>query len=152
MIEAGKKLVKTLPTANLQTVEQARYAYLAKVPEHVTEEELLEPVFWSHVASRLPFRTRIEVWAIDGTWFQELVVYDNQAHVAPIGERIRFLQGTPEEAAVPEGFSITHRGPELLWVVDRNSDSKRLHQGASSKADALKWLADYRKAGMKKVA
>lgn len=139
--------IKALPTASLAQADQMRYNYRAKVPEDTTIEALMSDSFWAHVANRLQFGTKIEVIAIEGTWYQEFLVANvgsNWARVVPIIDRVEMIQGVPNES-VPAGYEITHRGPELKYVLDRLSDNKRLKTGFNSKSEAIAWLQNHLK-------
>lgn len=137
--------MKTLPVTNLVQAEQVRYSYRAKVPEDTTEAALADKAFWSHVANRLQFGTKIEILAEEGTWYQELLVVEvgnNWARVAPIMARISLEQAAPDEI-IPSGYEVKWKGPALKYTVERLSDAKRLQTGFASKNEAAKWIAQH---------
>lgn len=105
-------------------------------------EEMLNPLFWSHVAKGLKAWDRIEVRPADGTWWAELIVrvvqpFAVRVHVLRYAE---FRRSTGSEAAeVPAGYEIKNRGRDG-WAVIRTEDKAVLHEKDPSRDHAVAWL------------
>jgi hypothetical protein len=117
-----------------------------------TLEEMLNPLFWSHVAKGLKEWDRIEVRPTDRTWWAELLVRTVQpfmvrVHVLRHAEFGRRGVGT-EAAEVPGGYELRNRGRDG-WAVIRTEDKVVLKEKEPSRELALAWLlASLRSVGL----
>ncbi len=117
-------------------------------PESGTKvEDLLNPGYWTHVASKLVKGSRIEAVDAEGTWFAEFYVKAAnkvEAHVALL--RVCELS-KPVAKIQPDSqpdYMVKHYGGGLYRVL-RASDKEVLKDGIKGKEFAEKWLAEYLK-------
>lgn len=111
-----------------------------------TMEEMQNPAYWSHVASRLRAWDRIEVRPADGTWWAELVV----RVVQPFAVRVHVLrlvkfpdaQRAAAGSDVPPGYVISQRGARG-WTVVRETDNEVLKDKEQTRGHAVAWLDAY---------
>lgn len=113
------------------------------VPEGVSPDDLVTPEFWTHVAGQLRQGHRIEVSAIDGTWWGMLYV----RHASKGEARVQFLQRVDlgDVEALPSAespFEAKWRGPQVRWSVIRKSDGEVIKEHLPEKADALRYIAN----------
>jgi hypothetical protein len=67
---------KVLKIGELQFADVARKVFCVDLDHGTTLEDVLEPKYWRAVTNHLQRGTRIEVSAIDGTVYADLIVYD----------------------------------------------------------------------------
>jgi len=109
-------------------------------------EDTLKPEYWTHVASKMRAKDRIELTAEDGTWFAELFVVAAAANWAKVSV-LRFVElaeakpGT--KSSTPEQFVASWGGPKNLWRVNRKSDKALLKDGFESKELAQAWITEH---------
>lgn len=130
------KRAVVLDEPRMKLAEHERNVYVANAAEGTTVNDVLEPGFWSYVASRLRPYDRIEVRVDTGEWLLELVVLGCDRNWA----RVHVLQKydlEPVETDMPKArkHRVEWKGPQLKWCVIRNSDSEIIFKGLE-KADA----------------
>lgn len=112
----------------------------------VTREDIENPGYWAHVASRLRSKAKIEVHAEDGSFYAEYLVINSDKTWAKV-ICLRFIDlkeiakiTTEQEASIFSGYDIKFRGPRR-WSVVRKSDNAVLQEGMHLEEDARKWLS-----------
>ena len=134
----------------IQLAEYASNRWRVVLEQGTTIDEIKEPKFWAHVASKLrqfdditaieesgAFRADLMVTACQRTWATVVVLGLHKLHE---GEVVAAAQPQPEAE-----FSVGFAGPHHKWRVVRKSDNEVLHKGAQTEAEANTWLSDYRK-------
>lgn len=130
---------RKLPEARFATAEVIRTHYVI-VPEAGTSlEDLLDPIYWSHVARRLRPLDILEVHAEDGSYFAELLVRNtNQLNSAKV-EVLRSKEfGVAEDEE--DEFSVKWKGGHAKYAVIRRRDKAVMQDGFANKEDAATWL------------
>lgn len=137
-VETAPKARK-LPEARFAPAEVMRVRYVIVPEEGTSFEELLEPIYWSHVARRLRALDILEIHPEDGSYFAELLVRG----VGPKGAQVVTLRmkklGEVEDLG--EAFKIQWKGGHLKHAVIRSRDKEVLQGGFANKEDAAAWLA-----------
>ena len=108
-----------------------------------TLDEMLNPLFWAHVAKKLKAWDRIEVRPADGAWWAELIA----RVVQPFAVRVHVLRhvefgvrdGVSTAPEVPAGYELKNRGRDG-WAVIRTEDKAVLREKEPSRDLALAWL------------
>lgn len=139
---------RTLPMARFKQAEHERNIYHVDVEEKITQEDLLYPGFWAHVARQLRPRDRIEAHAEDGAWFAELLVIESGANFAKVAilRHVRLDATVPSESAGSvAGHYVKWRGHVKKWSVLRQADEAVLKEGLTTRGEAIAWLEDYGK-------
>lgn len=133
---------------SLQLAQHRRNVWSIIVQENVGISDILKPEFWAHVAERLKSRDRIEVMAIDNSFYAELFVLNtgNQWAAVDLLVEKRFI--SEEEAGElsvhekAQDFYIKFCGPVAKWCVLRKSDKASMKTQFEVKPEAEKWLLE----------
>ncbi len=139
--------------------EVARPDYRVIVKDlNTTFDDVLRPEYWANVAGlfnkdRWPY-AKIELIWLDGSKYLELLVVD----CGPVHAKVRVLsahdwskltqEDEPESnSEKPQAdYILKHKGMVKKWCIIRTSDNEIISDGHADKADAQKYLDDYRKA------
>ena len=121
--------------------EHKRNVYFITPADGTTLEEVLDPLYWSHVASRFRPTDRVEVHAEDGSFFAELTVREaGRQHATLVPLRVvefEKLKQEPDRA----GFAVQWKGPHLRWCVVRLADDQIVKGECGARDEAMQWLA-----------
>lgn len=136
-----------LSAAQFKSAEYESNPWVAYLEAGHSYEDVLQPIYWASVASRLRPWDTIEVRAADLSYFAELRVVAAGPQWAKVIEVRKVNLIKVEKAAetlIPEGYDLKHRGA-AGWCVVRLEDREILHEKAGSKAEAAQWLAKHLK-------
>ena len=144
-----KKQVSLIPP-DMKLADFARNRFLARPPAGTTLEDLLNPVFWAHVARQFApgGGDIIEVFPMDGAYYAELFVAEcrktglvNQVRLVKLSYTSLSADATVDKPAEPEGaYRIVYRGTEKKHTVTRVADNTIVSEGHATKQDAQKWI------------
>lgn len=135
------KSTPQLHPSRFALAEHKRNLYFVTPADGTTLEQVLQPVFWSHVAARLRPTDRVEVHAEDGTWFAELYVRDaGHLHATLVPLRV-FEFDAAERKATAADHEVHWKGPHHRWAVVRRSDGQLVKTECASREEAQMWLA-----------
>lgn len=142
---------KKLHEADFTLTESAQVFNTVTPPVGTTREDMLQPIFWSHVASRLRPMTEIRAMPKDGAWYGlYLVLYADrtQAKVKELG----FWPVAEQAESVPEtqDYEVKWISPPCKFGVIRKADREPVKDGFASKEDATRWLIQYARTTAKK--
>lgn len=134
----------SLNQSRFKSAEYVRSVWAVTAEEGMRVEDMLKPDYWAHVASSLKPWDKIEVRAEDGAFYAELIVMQASRNWA----KVRVVHQVELNEALPEGTDVDGHivkwsGPHAKWRVIRASDKSVIHEGASSEAEAKKWLDDH---------
>jgi len=118
-----------------------RNVYFITPADGTTLDDVLDPLYWSHVAQRLRPTDLVEVHAEDGSFFAELFVREagrQQATLVPL--RVVEFEKLKQEPS-REGFTAAWKGPHHRWCVVRLADGALIKTECGSKDEAMQWLA-----------
>lgn len=128
-------------TSKLQQAEFVHGYYTVLVPHGIGPADMLKPITWAHLASRLKPNDRILVECEDGTWEWNLKVLDVQAMsvlVKPTAEPASFIDA--DELADPD-YTIEWFGADK-WCVQRNADKAIIFRGLLNRQQAAAKLGE----------
>ncbi len=136
---------KKLNEADFTLTEAAQVFNTVSPPAGTTREDMLSPVFWSHVAGKLRPMTEIRAMPKDGAWYAlYLVLYADRTQ-AKVKE-LSFWQINDNIAAAPDDdFYVKWISPPVKFGVVRKADKECVKDGFASKEDAHKWLVQYQR-------
>lgn len=130
--------------SRMLTAEYSRQDFVANAEVAHTVEDLLQPSYWSHMASQLNAYDHIEVRADDGSWVVELLVTEVGKNYAKVIVRHKYdLVGALEPAAISVAHEVKFMGPQKKHVVIRLSDGQSIKEGISKREEAEAWLKEY---------
>jgi hypothetical protein len=137
----------SLNAARFKNADEVRAVKLAVVPVGTTIEQMLEPVFWAHVARELQPNFEIIVQPDDGSFYQRLFVRSCGANWAIVAPMDRYEFGTAETViAEVQTHQVMWSGPHTKYRVLRLSDKAVVKDGFATKEEAALWLTEHKKA------
>ena len=138
---APKTVRPQLHPSRFSLAEHKRNVYFITPADGTTLADVLDPLYWSHVATRLRPTDRVEVHAEDGSWFAELYVREAaHMHASLVALRtVAFKQQIPP--APGTGHAVAWKGPHHRWAVVRLADGQLVKSECASREDATLWLA-----------
>jgi hypothetical protein len=123
------------------------YNLFDAVPQVGTKlEDMLEPKYWEHVASKLRPWDHIEVRAEDGSFYAQLIVQRADRLTADV-RPIQFADlnvGAPSDGDIPSGYAVDYGGPIAKWRVLTGGTVVR--DGFQQKGSAIQWVVNRGKA------
>lgn len=148
-IRGSGKPAKLTP-ARLKAAEFDRTIWRARLENGADLSDIIHPEYWAHVSRQFKPGDIIEVIPDDNTSFTVLYVLaasSNWAKVLELSHK-NFL-GDDEEQESDAGsdeldFEVKWGGNTDRFRVIRKSDGEVVHSGSPTKADAEKWLTDYK--------
>ena len=128
--------------------EEKRRDHVVEVALGITQEDILEPSFWSHLAPEFNALDKIEVRAEDGSWIANLrVIHAERNYAKVIMEGPIFQIGEPVELAnVSTRHRVEWKGPVMLYTVIRLSDSEPVRTKCKTREEAAAWMIEHEKA------
>lgn len=132
--------------SRLHPGDSFRRVLVAVVPYGTTEEQLMNPAFWSMVASQLSINDRIEVYCEAGSYFAELMVRGvgvNSVSVQML--RIHVLTEPQMEQREAPLF-VRYGGAHSQWQVVRKSDKSVVREHLPTQDVAEREMKDLMKA------
>lgn len=140
--EAKKPIVQINPM-RVKLAEVDRQDWVATAEMGTTLEQIVEPSYWAHLASRLKPYDHIEVRVDDGIWLAQLLVKEAGRNWAAVLMLQSYKLETADVAQTRSSkYKIDWKGPHLKFCVIRLEDGERL-QEQMSKRDAQVWLENY---------
>lgn len=136
-----------LAPGKLQSAEYSRNTWYFRADSEVSQEEILDPKFYVHVASRMKSGDRIEVMAGDLTWFVELLVVfaeKSSVKVFPLTVHKLVKDEKDEKDEFPD-YIIRWAGDTAKHRVVRKADRSVMKSGFPTAEEARAWLRDYLK-------
>lgn len=136
----------------IKPAEYVRNVFAVVLPQGTKFEDVKDPAFWAHTASKLHPTDRIEVLDEEGTFFAELLVVACARNWAKVSV-LRFHELTESIPDAKQQTSDAMKEERAKYKVDwqqgtkarviRLSDKQTLVDNLPSKADAEKWLTTY---------
>lgn len=143
--EVAKKRDVVLVEKRLGLVESKRQDWVVEAEEGTTVEDVLDPLYWAHVAARFTPYDRIEVRIDTGEWMLDLIVLQAARNYARVHVLTKY-ELVDASAEVP-GAAIKHRvewkGTHKKWCVIRNADSALVQAELQTKELANEWLTNH---------
>jgi hypothetical protein len=148
--QTADRKVRPMEVMRFNGEEFSRMAWVCTAFEHTNPEDLLQPEYWAHVATKLTPRSRIEAWADDGSWMAEYVVLEAGRNWARL-HLLTVHHFTSADIAQTladrmSPYEITHRGPHAKWSVIRKSDRQVLSEGYETARGAAEYMDERLKA------
>lgn len=150
------KQPKKILEKKFQVAEFARYHFHAVIDSAVTKNEVLEPSYWGHVASKLKSMSKIECFWEDGSKYLELIVIFATRTEAKVKEILfrNFVEVQSKDTVAKtnaftgierDGHRV-HFNPSVQWRIVRLSDNVVIKQNLPTQEAALQELSDIIKA------
>jgi hypothetical protein len=136
----------TLVEARMGLSESKRQDWVVDAEEGHTVEQVLDPMYWAHVAPKFTLYDRVEVRVDTGEWMLELIVIQTGRNFARVHVAARHDFTTSPSAAAPKSsirHKIEYKGTHKKHCVIRIADSALLQEGFQTRDMASEWLANY---------
>jgi len=131
----------------MQTAAIQRNVWALTAPYEVSINDVKDPDYWVHVAKTLGPGDRIEVTALDQSWYVELLIRAaTRSEVSMVVMREQTFEQTAVLAPDNTGFSVQWRGPSAKYSVIRDSDHHVMKSGCLDQSAAYAWLENRAKA------
>lgn len=132
----------------MQLAETWRQDWVVNAEESTTIEQVMDPVYWSHMSGQLNPYDRIEVRLETGEWILELVVIQcgrawAKVHMLNHYDLTAVERDAPAESQLVVGFG----GPQHKWRVTRKKDAAVLQTGFPTQTAAREWAEARENAG-----
>src|SRR3990167_1232526 len=133
-------LTKKLSEANLALTESLQIFYTATPPVGTTREDMLKPIFWSHVARKLKPLTEIRAIPKDGLWYGVyLVLYADQLQAKLKELSFYSLEALEEPGSVADPYIVEWISPPVKYGIRRKADKHVMKDGFHTKDQAIAW-------------
>lgn len=126
------------------TAEAKRNVWFITPSEGTEFDEILAPVYWSHVARRLRPGDMIEVVPDENSYKAFLVVIDAGPNWAKVilDRKIELTKPSGRAAGdASDDFSVEWKGPHYKFSVIRKADGQVVEKGFQQRDDAHRWIA-----------
>ena len=157
-IEQAEKpaAVLQLDTARIALAEHERLDYVITVEQGTTRKDMINPLFWAHVAAKLRPYTELTIRCDDGTFYAKAVVTQAERTWARISilswhdlttrdVALSAKEPKTKDDAVDERYEVVQKGPHLKWcIIDKSVNPPTIiRDKESSKVEARTWLDQY---------
>src|SRR3990167_8347282 len=120
----GKARPKRLSEGELALSETVQLFYTPHPAEGTTREDLMEPVFWSHVAKSIRSAAEIRVIPKDGAWYgRYLVIFADNLNVRLKELEYHVLDEVPANLTESDKYIVKWAGPIARFRVQRKADN-----------------------------
>src|SRR3990167_6885087 len=135
-----RPLVKKLSEADLALTESLQIFYTATPPVGTTREDMLNPIFWSHVARKLKSLTEIRAMPKDGLWYGVyLVLYADQQQAKLKELSFHSLEVLEEPGTAADPYTVEWISPPVRYGIRRKADKHVMKDGFQTKDQAIAW-------------
>lgn len=144
-MEAVKqKRSPTLMPDRIGHAEDKRHDWVVDAPVGITIEDIMDPSYWSLIATTMEPLDHIEVRADDGKWIANLIVRQCERTYAKVHlvSVIEFKENA-ELPQVSAKHKVEFKGGTLKNCVVRIKDDAVLQSGCKTRDEAEQWLRNY---------
>jgi hypothetical protein len=144
MAASDKKQAPKIISDRVKLGEYARNTHRVTPEQGATVDDMLEPGYWVHVASKFRVGDIVEVFPEGGAWFTTfLVVSQSNVHLKLVVlTSVRLSEEQKAAAKNDAPYKIEHKGSIHKWSVIRASDKSYVKDGFDTKEEASAWLAE----------
>lgn len=141
-----EKDISIMPN-RVRLAEYDRQEWVVNAEIGTTIEDIKQPGYWAHIASRLKPYDHIEVRSEDGAWVANFMVLCCDRSWAKVYFLSEHKLTTPD-VSLSEAIKkheAQWRGPQNKWSVIRLTDREVLKTNFNSKEDAQFWIVEHEK-------
>lgn len=135
-----RPIVRKLNERDIALTESIQVFYTVTPPLGTTREDMLKPVFWTHVARRLKALSEVRAMPRDGKWYGiYLVLYasESQAQLKELAFYDLDTVTQPDVATDP--YYVEWISPPVRYGVRRKSDKHIMKDGFQTREQAFNW-------------
>lgn len=148
-VKKDDPIIPRLSPSRIKGAEFTRNVHVVRVEQSVKMDDLLDSLFWTHVAVKLKAGDHIEVVPDDSSYYAELYVIAASKTSARVA-LINHVEFSENGRDVAEMSNTDHPDYDIRWggAVEKfqvvyKPDAKVIHSGSETKLDAAKWIEDY---------
>jgi len=135
-----RPLVKKLNEADFSLTESVQMFVTITPPVGTTREDILKPIFWTHVARRLKSLTEVRAMPKDGRWYGiYLVLYADQFQAQVKELAFYDLDTIKEPESETDPYYVEWISPPIKYGVRRKADKHIMKDGFATKEQAITW-------------
>lgn len=142
----SERSVSILP-GRMKLAEYERQDWVVNAEFGTNIQDVLDPAYWAHVASRFKPYDHIEVRSEDGSWIAKFLVLGcdrTWAKIHLLSEHKLTTTDISLSQAIKK-HDAQWRGPEHKWSVIRLSDKEVIKVKFDSKEEANRWIVEHEK-------
>lgn len=138
--EPTKAPVKKLSEADFSLTESVQPFITITPPVGTSREDILAPIFWSHVARRMKPMSEIRALPKDGAWYGiYLVLYADNISARVVELEFYQLEVLSEPEVDTDPYFVKWISPPVKWGVIRRVDKSVAKDGFATKSQAEAW-------------
>lgn len=138
----SKIKVKKLAESEFHLTEAVMASHVALPAEGTTREDVLNPVFWSHVAKGVRSPAMFHILPKDGAWYGRfLVVFCDALRIKLVELEYRVLDAITEAELVNDKYEVKWGGPVVRFRVIRKIDGLVMKENFQDKTAASAWMS-----------
>jgi|SRR6185295_17573015 len=138
-----KKRVVILEPQRMGEARFLRLDWVLTAEEGTTVEDILDPQYWAHIATKLTPLDRVEARIDTGEWLLELLVLQKGANWAKVKVLAKHDLDCSEQPANTEGTcEVKWAGAHKFRVV-RKADAAIISSKHETRDDAMRAMAQY---------
>ena len=142
MIRSPKQNVRKLSEGDLSLMQSIQAIYTATPPVGTTREDMMQPIFWSHVARKL--KPMFEIWAMpkDGAWYGKwLVIYADSTQAKLKELDFYSLEEISDPESESDPYIVKWISPPVRFGIVRKADKVIIKDRFETKELAYAWKA-----------
>ena|SRR3990167_5152029 len=127
------------------TLGEADYQiWSAKPPAGTAREDVLDPLFWKHIARRVQAPAFIDVFPLDGAWYSRLLVVFADRHRVVVEElQHKGLNSASYAQTDDQEYEAVYLSASGKHGVKRRADKQIIRHGFATLDEARNWMTDY---------
>jgi hypothetical protein len=139
-----KKRTPMIDQSRMRLAEYERQDWVANIEFGVSQEDIMVPGFWAHMASYMKPYDHIEARADDGTWVAYLIVTGCDRTWARVAlDRVVKLTSKDVSETVAVQHRVEWKGPQNKFTVIRVADLEPIRNGFATKEEANQWMREH---------
>lgn len=139
-----KPKLRSLAESEFTQGEADYQMWSAKPPAGTVHEDVLNPLFWKHIARRIQAPAFINVMPLDGVWFSQLLVVFADRQRVVVEELIhRVLVGSAVAQSENQEYEATWLSASGKYGVKRLADKQIIRHSFATLDEARNWMTDY---------
>lgn len=132
-----------LQPERMQLAEYQRNDWVVTAEQGTTTDDIINPIYFAHMAAMMKPYDHIEVRVDDGTWIADLLVLQIERNWARVKlMNYHELAVVDEVNTAPSSYEAVWKGPHLKWSVLRKSDKANIKPGFNDRVGAEAAMRD----------
>ena len=135
-----RPLVRKLNEADFSLTESVQMFITVTPPVGTSREDMLKPIFWSHVARRMRALSEIRAMPKDGRWYGVyLVLYADQSQAQVKELSFHDLDMVKESEVSSDPYLVKFISPPVRYGVIRKADNHVMKDKFQTRGEAEEW-------------